>query len=42
MLPDIHAILTRCGFHAEWTQIREKMDEIEYDAAAHIINRLLE
>jgi two-component system sensor histidine kinase/response regulator len=42
LLPDIRAILTRCGFQAELTQIREKMDEIEYDAAVQIINRLLE
>ena len=42
LLPDIHAILTRCGFHPELTQIREKMDDIEYDEAAQIINHLLE
>jgi two-component system sensor histidine kinase/response regulator len=41
MLPDIHAILTRCGFHPELAQIREKMDDIEYDAAAQIIKSLL-
>jgi HPt (histidine-containing phosphotransfer) domain-containing protein len=42
LLPDIRAILTRCGFQAELTQIREKMDEIEYDAAVQIIDSLLE
>jgi two-component system sensor histidine kinase/response regulator len=42
LLPDIRAILTRCGFHPELSQIREKMDDIEYDEAAQIINRLLE
>jgi hypothetical protein len=40
LLPDIRAILTRCGFQAELTQIREKMDEIEYDTAVQIIDSL--
>ena len=40
LLPDIQAILTRCGFQAELAQIRELMDDIEYDSAAQIIKRL--
>lgn len=40
LLPDILAILTRCGFQIELAQIKELMDDIEYDAAAQIIKSL--